>query len=426
MQTMRPLARTCAAFLTLIAVFALAGCTGSADRGKTITFWAMGREGEAAGRLLPAFEREHPGIRVRVQTLPWAGAHQKLLTAFAGGAAPDLCQLGNTWIPELAEAGALTRLGAMVKASRTVKPGDYFPGIWDSNIIDGALYGLPWYVDTMLLFYRRDLLAAAGFDQPPRTWKEWAGQLAALKKREGACGYAVLLPVDEFEPLVTLGLQQSAPLLRDGGRYGNFESAGFKRALDFYAEIFRNKWAPPVSSTEISTMTDFAGGYFTFFISGPWSLAELEHRMPPALKNDWATAPMPGPDGPGASIAGGSSLVIFRASHHKRTAWQLIEFLSRPEVEREFYRLVGDLPPGRAGWENSTFANDPYASAFREQLERAKPVPKVPEWQHIAAEISLVGERLADGELTTAQAAKELDRRADSILAKRRWVLDRR
>jgi multiple sugar transport system substrate-binding protein len=386
----------------------------------------MGREGDAVRRLRPAFEREHPEIRVRVQTLPWAGAHQKLLTAFAGGSTPDLCQLGNTWIPELAEVRALTPLGPMVKASSVVDPSDYFPGIWDTNIVGGTLYGVPWYVDTRLLFYRRDLLKKAGFDHPPRTWAEWARQLAAIKAMEGPDHYAVLLPLNEFEPLLTLGLQQPAPLLRDGGRYGNFESPGFKKALGFYSEIFRNKWAPPVAGTEISTMIDFARGYFTFFLSGPWSIAELEHRMPQELQNAWATAPMPGPDGPGASIAGGASLVIFRASHHKRAAWQFIEFLSTPEVQRKFYRLVGDLPPRRTAWDNSSLASDPYASAFREQLERAKPVPKVPEWQHIAGEISLVGERLAHGEITVDQAARELDLRADAILAKRRWVLARK
>ena len=420
------LAEAGAVWLILVmAALTLSGCAGTADRRETVTFWTMGREGDSVRRLIPAFEHEHPGIRVEVQTLPWAGAHQKLLTAFAGGSTPDLCQLGNTWIPELAEVGALARLGPMVKASAAVKPNDYFPGIWDTNVIGDTLYGVPWYVDTRLLFYRRDLLEKAGFDHPPRNWAEWTRQLAAIKAVVGPEHYAVLLPLDEFEPLVTLGLQEQGHLLRDGGRYGDFEGPGFKKALSFYARMFRNKWAPPVASTQISSMTDFSRGYFTFFLSGPWSIAELKEKMPGDLRNGWATAPMPGPSGPGASIAGGSSLVIFRASHHKRAAWHLIEFLSNPEVQGRFYLLVGDLPPRRTAWDKSGLAKDPYASAFRDQLERARPVPKVPEWQHIAGELGLVGERLAHGELTVDQAAGELDRSSDAILAKRRWVLSR-
>ncbi|MDR3556918.1 MAG: sugar ABC transporter substrate-binding protein [Syntrophobacteraceae bacterium] len=404
------------------------GCwKGTGESRKTLTFWAMGAESEAVRLLIPTFEREHPGIRVSVETLPWKGAHQKLLTAFAGGSTPDLCQLGNTWISEFAAVGALTPLGQMVKASSIVEQSDYFPGIWDTNVIGGALYGVPWYVDTRLLFYRKDLLEKAGFDHPPRTRAEWARQMAAIKAMAGPGRYAVLLPLNEFEPLVSFGLQQSGSMLREGGRYGNFESPGFKRALHFYGSIFRNGWAPLLTDADISNLwAEFAKGYFTFFLSGPWNLSELKANMPANLRNAWASAPLPGPNGPGASIAGGSSLVIFGASHHKKAAWQLIEFLSEPKVQSRFYQLVGDLPPRRTAWENSSLAGDPNASAFRVQLERAKPTPKVPEWQHIATEIGLIGERLAHGELTANQAARELDQRADAILAKRRWILDKK
>ena len=67
----------------------------------------MGREGEVVRQLLPDFEREHPGIRVEVQQLPWTAAHQKLLTAFAGDALPDVAQLGNTWLPEFVALHAI-------------------------------------------------------------------------------------------------------------------------------------------------------------------------------------------------------------------------------------------------------------------------------------------------------------------------------
>jgi len=393
---------------------------------QTITFWAMGREGETVGRLLPGFEREHPAIRVDLQTLPWTGAHQKLLTAFVGGSTPDLCQLGNTWIPELTTLNALTPLDPMVKASDVVIPDDYFKGIWNTNRVDGQLFGVPWYVDTRLLFYRRDLLSKAGFVHPPCDWAEWSRQLAAIKAMVGPHRYAVLLPLNEFEQLVSLGLQQHEPLLRDGGRYGNFESPGFRRVLRFYAGMFRNRWAPLETNSQISNVwTEFARGYYSFYLSGPWNIAEFKARMPARLKDAWATAPLPGPNGPGASLAGGSSLVIFGTSSHKRAAWRLIEYLSRPGIQQSFYHMVGDMPPRRTTWDRFDIARDPYARAFREQLERVKPTPNVPEWERIATQLRLVGEQLAHGLLTVDQAAKALDRRADDILAKRRWILER-
>src|SRR3989442_1922325 len=137
-------------------------------------------------------------------------------------------------------------------------------------------------------------------------------------------------------------------------------------------------------------------------------------------------APLPGPDGPGASIAGGSSLVVFGASRVKAAAWQWIEYLSRPDVQRRFHELTGDLPPRRATWTEGRLADDLYARAFREQLERVKPAPKVPEWERIANELRLVAERTVHGELSVDEAARELDARADRILEKLRWLLSRR
>jgi multiple sugar transport system substrate-binding protein len=408
----------CAAALLL-----LAACSRHGAEPVVLRFWAMGREGEVIKELLPAFERAHPGIRVEVQQSPWLSAQEKLLTAFAGDVTPDLCQLGNTWIPQFAALGALAPLDARVAASGSMQREDYFKGIWDSNRIGAALYGIPWYVDTRLLFYRKDLLAEAGFAKPPQDWAEWNRMLAALKKRDPE-KFGVLLPINEFEPLLVLALQQDEELLRDGGRYGNFRSAEFRRTLGYYLDMFHNKWAPALSNTQISNVWDeFGRGYFSFYIGGPWNIGEFKRRLPANLQDSWMTAPMPGSNGPGASVAGGSSLVVFKASRRKEEAWQLIEYLSQPEVQRRFFELTGNLPPRRSGWEGTALAADPYAAAFRDQLERAKSPPKVPEWERIATEMRLVAESLVAGQVTLDQAVTELDARADRILEKRRWML---
>jgi multiple sugar transport system substrate-binding protein len=401
----------------------LASCSQRRPDQVVLHFWAMGREGEVVRELLPAFERAHPEIRVEIQQSPWLSAQEKLLTAFAGDVTPDLCQLGNTWVPQFAALGALAPLDARVAASKSIARNDYFDGIWESNRIGSTLYGLPWYVDTRVLYYRKDLLAQAGFAKPPQTWTEWNQILAALKQRAPQ-NFGVLLPLNEFEPLLMLALQQKEELLRDGGRYGNFRSAEFRRTLTYYLEMFRNQWAPKVSNTQISNVWDeFGKGYFSFYISGPWNIAEFKKRLPPELAQSWSTAPLPGPNGPGASIAGGSSLVVFKASRHQKEAWQLIEYLSQPEVQRRFYELTGNLPPRRSGWEGTALAGDPHAAAFRDQLERAKSPPKVPEWERIGTELRLVTESLVAGEITIDQAATELDARTDRILEKRRWML---
>jgi multiple sugar transport system substrate-binding protein len=66
-----------------------------------------------------------------------------------------------------------------------------------------------------------------------------------------------------------------------------------------------------------------------------------------------------------------------------------------------------------------------HARAFRDQLERVKPAPKVPEWERIADEMRIVAEQAALGQMTIDAAVEALDARVDRILEKRRWLLAR-
>lgn len=137
------------------------------------------------------------------------------------------------------------------------------------------------------------------------------------------------------------------------------------------------------------------------------------------------TAPLPGPDGPGVSMAGGASLVIFRGSERKSDAWKLVEYLSRPDVQLEFYALTGDLPPRRTAWNDTTLANNRYARAFRTQLDRVVPLPKVPEWEQIATKVFEYGEQAIRGRLSVDETLAALDRDVNRLLEKRRWMAER-
>jgi multiple sugar transport system substrate-binding protein len=403
----------------------MGACSSPADDREVVTFWVMGFEGEVVSQLIPEFERLNPGIRVDLQQLPWLSAHEKLLTAFAGESLPDVSPIGNTWIPEFAALGALEPLDARIATTPGFDVPDYFPGVWDSGVVDARTYAVPWYVETRLPFYRVDVLREAGVETLPQSWDQWRQAMAAIKRHVGPERYAILLPLNEFEPLLSLAVQQPEPLLRDGGRYGNFRSDGFRQTLSFYKEMFDRGWAPVLTNNQISNVWDeFGKGFHSFYISGPWNIAMFKERLPPAQQDDWMTMPLPGPDGPGASLANGTSFVIFHGSQRKASAWKLIAYLSRPEIQARFHALTGNLPPRRSPWRTPALANDAYARAFREQLERAVPTPKVPEWERIATELRLVGEQVANGRVTVDEAVVELDRRTDLILEKRRWMLE--
>ena len=415
---------------------ALAGCGRRDDPSGPLHFWAMGREAEVVAELLPAFYARHPGVRVRVQQLPWTAAHEKLLTAYAGNSLPDLCQLGNTWLPEFTALDALEPLDVRVAAS-AIQRDDYFAGILDTNVMPTAqgarLFGLPWYVDTRLLFYRADLLRAAGFARAPQSWAVWMDAMHAIKRRGSGNGngngngdtFGALLPLNEAHPLFALALQQG-PVLADDDTRGAFSKPAFRRALDFYAGIFHEGLAPAMTDTQISNVWDeFARGMFTFYVSGPWNIGEFRRKLPASMQGSWATAPLPGPDGPGVSTAGGSSLVLFKSSQRKEAAWQLIAYLSEAGTMQRFHALTGDLPPRRSAWRAPALANDVASQAFAQQLERVRPAPKIPEWERIFQEMQQTAQRVVQRTQGAEAATVQLDAWVDALLEKRRWLRER-
>ncbi|MFL5527787.1 MAG: sugar ABC transporter substrate-binding protein [Gemmatimonadaceae bacterium] len=413
--------RVWAACLLLVGL----ACSAASARDRiTLRIWAMGREGEVLSELIPGFEKEHPNIHVEVQQIPWTAAHEKLLTAYVGEATPDIAMLGNTWVPEFVALNSLAPLDSFATQSTEIRRDDFFPGIWKTNVVNGKTYGIPWYVDTRLIYYRTDLLAEAGYKEFPKTWAEWVAAMKTMKLRMGPSRFPLLMPTNEWPQPVIFAMDVGSPILRDGGRYGAFEQPEFRKAFDFYISFYRQGLASPVSSSQVSNLfQEFERGNIAMYISGPWYIGEFKNRLDSATQKKWMTAPMPGADGPGVSMAGGSSLSLFAGSQHKREAWTLMEYLSRPEVQLQFYRLTGDLPPRKTAWADTALANNKYTKAFRDQLERVVPLPQVPEWEEIATTIFEHGEQAIRGSRTIDQTLASLDRDVNAMLDKRRYLL---
>jgi multiple sugar transport system substrate-binding protein len=250
--------------------------------------------------------------------------------------------------------------------------------------------------------------------------------MEAVKRQQGANRYAIFLPTNEWAQPMLLGLQAGSPILKDGGRYGAFSDSAFARAFDFYLGLFRDGLAPVAGTNDVANVyQEFARGMFAMWITGPWNVGEMKKRLPSELQNAWGTAPFPGPSGDssGVSLAGGSSVVLFRASVHKDAAWKLFEYLSRPEQQLRFSRLTGDLPASIAAWRDSSLSGDVHFRAFYTQLQRVKPIPKVAEVEIISSKLIEASEAAIRGHVPAPRALASLDRDVDQILEKRRWIL---
>ena len=403
--------------LALGAAASLAGCA-RARGGDRISWWAIGQEGEYASLLLPPFGRE-TGIAVDTQALPWTAAHEKLLTGYAGDSLPDVIMVKNDWLPELALIGAL----AVPPAGGLLE--NHFPSALAAATVNGRAVAVPWVVDGWAHYYRPDLLASAGYTAPPDRWDDWLRMARDLKRR-WPDRHVTLHLLDWPEPLFAFAAQQPDPLLRDRDARGNFSSAGFRAMLARYKAVFDEGLSPAVGGAEFGdTLVALRRGQILTLPSNAETVGDLGRRaswFPPAL---WRVAPPPGPTGPATGVANGYSLAVTRAARDPARAWRLVEYLCRPATQLLLHRIVGALPSRPAAWTAPEMARDPAAAVFGAAVRASSAPPGVPEWERIVTEVQLVAEQMVRGRFGVDAAAAEMDRRVDSILAKRRWLLDR-
>ncbi len=236
------------------------------------------------------------------------------------------------------------------------------------------------------------------------------------------------MPTTEWAPPVIFGVQNGSTLLKNNGTEGDFSGPAFRDAFRFYIGLFDDRVGLSTATDVSNVFQSFSEGYFAMYITGPWNIGEFKSRLPAAMQDKWMTAPLPSPDSvyPGASLAGGASLVMFRSSKHKEAAWTFIEYLSDKRVQTGFYQVTGNLPAVREAWRDSSLANNAFARAFFTQFERVVPTPKVPEWEQIAMKMQDYAEAAAKKTMTADQAMRAFDGDVYRILEKRRWMIEKR
>lgn len=393
-----------------------------------LTVWAMGAEGRKLPEMTKKFEQENPNVKVVVQPIPWGAAHEKLLTAVVGGIPPDVCQLGTTWMAEFYAMDALTDLDEFISTSRIISKDKYFEGSWNTCVFNGKVYGIPWYVDTRVLFYRTDLLKSVGYNHPPRTWDELIDVGKKLTKDINNDGridhWTINLPSGGSSLWTELSYfvwQNDTDFLTSDNKKSNVLDPKFYEAVKFYNDIFNTyKISPVGAQADIDIFHAFKTGYFCMFISGPWMI-ELVSRECPEIEGRWSVSPLWKKDVNSkkyTSFVGGCNLVIFKKSKNKELAWKFIEFMSRPENQVEWYKLTTDLPAVKAAWYDKYFETKPMMKAFLQQLDDAKGPPNIPEWEQIAHIISQKMEVVIRENFPIEEALKSLDTEINTVLQK--------
>jgi multiple sugar transport system substrate-binding protein len=318
------------------------GCS-SDDDALTFFFAANPEEADARQRVVDAFQRRHPDIKVRT-LLSGGNPLQHMSIYCAGGKCPDVLMAWDLAYAGLAARGVLLDLNTMLaqdKAFAADLKSDGIRSLYDTFTFDGGQYALPEQWSGNFLYYNKKLFAEAGVRPPPGRWDqpwsfgEFLDAAKGLTKRDRSGRVSQWGYVDSWVPFYAAGLfgmNNGVPWCtpRMNPTHLNFDNEAFLEGIQFYADLAHKHRVAPTSSDiqSMSTMDLFTSGRAAMALGGHWRYQTVD--LAKGLDFDVTVLPT-GPKGRAArSNIGTTGLAIAASSPRKRQAWEFVKFATGP------------------------------------------------------------------------------------------------
>ncbi|MGW9113659.1 extracellular solute-binding protein [Microbacterium sp. NPDC055683] len=414
--------------LGLVGVLALAGCGRADDAAApaaadtvvddsaatgTVSLWAPDGDAKVLDEVLAPFLADNPDLDLEITLVPEAEYETKLRSAIAAGTGPDLAQLYPETETQFLETGAFAAVpDGLVDAE------SFFAGAWDSGVLDGAAYSVPWYSYTYTLVYRADLAEAAGVDAPA-TWDETVPFFEALQSAGAERGLGADIGWDKYtgQTLAQFIWQAGGSLLSDDGTAWTLDTPETVAAIEYNASFFTSDVADLDGPQFLDAQPYFVDAKTAASITGPWVIGQLDEV---AGEDGWtaehvATAPLPSGDGGSIGALAGGNWGVLADSDAADAAWKLIRHMADSETQLAQYAAYGSMPAVAAAWDDPAIADQPLLDAFYDQLQTAQTYPASTTWPQIAAQLGTELEQVAKGQKTAEQAAADIQSFADGL-----------
>lgn len=376
----------------------------------SLIIWAMGNEGEVLPKIVKDFEQDNPDVKVKVTSIPWSSAHDKLQTAIAAGNGPDIAQMGVTWMADFSNAFA--------QVPNNFDMSDFQTGPIDAGKVEGKQYGVPWYVDTRVLYYRTDIAKEAGWNHPPKTWTELKQMAQDMQKVKGVKWGMYDQPSGTDSFIFQLPYAYSAGASLNKGDKWTINTPAMTKAFNFFHSLVAEKIVnPDANTTGGANMQNFVSGDTPMMLEGPTAVSQILQLGGSDFRHKFATATIPAEkaEDKGVSYVGGCDWTVFKDSAHQQTAWKFAQYMSQPKVQAKWYKLSSDLPASKQAWKDKSVASSDKLTAFGEQLNNAKGTPNVTTWAQLAVQGDRMTEQIAKNSISVSDGLKQLQQKADSI-----------
>lgn len=411
-----------------VSLLGASGCSGEEREGRARLVFSHGPEGAGIWQeQIDRFNQRHRGeIEVVLSQAPAdTGQYFEMLrTGFqAGETRADIISGDVIWPAQFAANGWISDLSDRFSSSLRSR---HLPGAIASNTHEGRIYGVPWFTDAGMLYYRKDLLEKSGFNEAPDTWDELKEMARRVQEDQGV-KYGFVFQGADYEGGVVNALEfiwnAGGDVLGANGEV----LIGEPRAVDGLraARGMVESGASPeaVSSfKELEAYTVFLAGDAVFMRNWPFVYAMSADASVSKIKPEQlGLAPLPTARSGGRSSSGlgGWNLMINADSEKPDEAWTFIEYLSAPERQRERALQGGYLPTIKDLYDDAEILEEvPVAALGKEAIKNVRSRPASPFYYDISISISERFHAALTGSISPEEAAATLQRDLEKILAR--------
>ncbi len=356
----------------------------SAAQSKTLIHWSRELFQEERKQAVIArakeFEKLNPDVKVQVEFLPFQESYTKTMAAIAAGNPPEVGEQGPDLVTQFASAQELAPLNDVV---RGIGKDKFIPMAKDAwATIKGKVYGIPWYLETRVLFYRKDILEKEGI-KPPTTWAEWLTAMKALTKDTDKDGQ-----IDQWGSVVSgngpglgqlwmiLGATNGGMILNRQGKVV-INSKPMKEALQWLVDLkLKHQVMPPAvlqyTQQDVSKMFEL-GKAPMLIMSGNDILNIKRNRPELASKIGAVKIPINRPGQTSRSFLGGFQLFVFAKSKNPDDAKKFVKYMFAEPFYSNFLKYAegGALPVLKQVANQPLYKDDPLVKVMMDQLPTA-------------------------------------------------------
>lgn len=297
-----------------------------------LVYWGLFEDASIVAPIISDFEREHPNITIEYSNQNIDQYKDRLVTRSNNGNGPDIFRFHNSWVPQLSDL--LLPLPSSTTSKEEFSK-NYYPVISNDLVKNGAIYGIPLYIDTLNLYINKELFKAAGLNAPT-TWIEFLNYAMQLTVKDennniktAGAAMGTYSNITHAPSIISMLFVQNGVDLKDMG--SNLGAAG--DALKFYSSFAlpsANVW----DDTLDESIRAFAAGSLAMYFGYSWDFFTIKSMNPNLAFDIYQVPALPGQN---ATIASYWAEGVSSKTLHQKEALLFIKYLAQKETAQSLF-----------------------------------------------------------------------------------------